>query len=137
MNSTEKTVPFAPSASEYILDSFEHTERIAMLVLNRDFGETVQRITSVQKAASPEFQAWLRYKNANGSDIYIGMNPLKKDASTRTKEDIESIRHVISIWTTEARKPSKQSRIPTPSQSRITYSTVRQKSIRLSGKSKG
>jgi RepB DNA-primase from phage plasmid len=65
-----------------------------MLVLNRDFGETIQRITSAQKAASPEFQAWLRYKNANGSDVYIGMNPLKKDASTRTKEDIESIKHV-------------------------------------------
>lgn len=94
MNPTEKSAPFVPSASEYILDSFRPTDRIAMLVLNRDFGETVQRITSAQKAASPEFQAWLRYKNANGSDIYLGMNPLKKDASTRTKEDIESIRHV-------------------------------------------
>jgi RepB DNA-primase from phage plasmid len=94
MNPAEKTVPFSPSASEYILDNFEPTDRIAMLVLNRDFGQTIQRITSAQKAASPEFQAWLRYKNANGSDIYIGMNPLKKDASTRTKEDIDSIRHV-------------------------------------------
>jgi hypothetical protein len=65
-----------------------------MRVLNRDFGETIQRITSAGKAASPEFQAWLRYKNASGSDIYIGMNPLKKDAATRTKEDIGSIRHV-------------------------------------------
>jgi hypothetical protein len=83
-----------PSASEYILDNFEGTDRIAMLVLNRHFGETIQRITSAQKASSPEFQAWLRYKNVNGSDIYIGQNPLRKDASTRTKEDIESIRHV-------------------------------------------
>src|SRR5580700_5693057 len=82
------------SASEYILDNFEQSDRIAMLVLNRDFGETIQRITSAQKASGPEFQAWLRYKNANGSDIYIGMNPLRRDASTRTKEDIESIRHV-------------------------------------------
>jgi RepB DNA-primase from phage plasmid len=94
MNPTEKPTPFVPSASEYILDNFEPTDRIAMLVLNRDFGETIQRITSAEKAASPEFQAWLRYKNANGSDIYIGMNPLRKDAATRTKEDIESIRHV-------------------------------------------
>src|SRR5271167_705067 len=82
------------SASEYILDSFRPTDRIAMLVLNRDFSETIQRITSAQKASSPEFQAWLRYKNANGSDIYMGMNPLRQDASTRTKEDIASIRHV-------------------------------------------
>jgi hypothetical protein len=94
MNSAEKAAPFIPSASEYILDNFEPTDRIAMLVLNRDFGETVQRITGAQKAASPEFQAWLRYKNSTGSDIYIGMNPLKKNASTRTKEDIKSIKHV-------------------------------------------
>jgi RepB DNA-primase from phage plasmid len=83
-----------PTASEYILDNFEPIDRIAMLVLNRDLGEVLQRITSAKKAASPEFQAWLRYKNATGSDIYIGMNPLRKHASTRTKEDIKSIRHV-------------------------------------------
>jgi hypothetical protein len=94
MNAAEKSEQFISSASEYILDTFDAADRIAILVLNRDFGETIQRITSAQKAASPEFQAWLRYKNANGSDIYIGMNPLKKDASTRTKEDIESIKHV-------------------------------------------
>ena len=82
------------SAPDYILDNFEPSDRVAMLVLNRNFGETIQRITSAMKAASPEFQAWLRYKNANGSDIYMGQNPLRKDASTRTKEDIASIRHV-------------------------------------------
>jgi RepB DNA-primase from phage plasmid len=80
--------------AKYILEAFESAQRIAILALSRDFRETVQRITSAEKAASPEFQAWLRYKNANGSDIYIGMNPLKHDACTRTKEDIESIRHV-------------------------------------------
>ena len=94
MNPEENASASVPSASDYILDNFETTDRIAMLVLNRDFRETIQRITSAQKAASPEFQAWLRYKNANGSDIYIGMNPLRQDASTRTKDDIASIRHV-------------------------------------------
>jgi RepB DNA-primase from phage plasmid len=82
------------SASEYILDNFDPIDRIAMLVLNRDLGEVLQRVTTAKKAASPEFQAWLRYKNATGSDIYIGMNPLRKHASTRTKEDIKSIRRV-------------------------------------------
>jgi hypothetical protein len=65
-----------------------------MLLLVRDLGETLQRITSALKASSPEFQAWLRYKNVTGSDIYIGMNPLRKHALTRTKKDIKSIRHV-------------------------------------------
>jgi hypothetical protein len=94
MTPGENATSLVPSASEYILDNFAPTDRIAMLVLNRDFGETIQRITGAQKAASPEFQAWLRYKNANGSDIYLGMNPLRQDAATRTKEEIESIRHV-------------------------------------------
>jgi hypothetical protein len=89
MNQDETVTP-----AGYILDAFEPANRIAVLALNRDLRETVQRITSAAKAASPEFQAWLRYKNANGSDIYIGMNPLRPDAATRTKVEIEEIRHV-------------------------------------------
>ena len=94
MNAPEKTTPPPPSASEYILDNFKPTDRIAVLVLNRQLGETTQRITTAQKASSPEFQAWLRYKNANGADIYVGMNALQHHASTRTKDDIEKISHV-------------------------------------------
>ena len=82
------------SPGKYIVDAFEPTDRIAILALHRGFRETVQRITSAEKAASPDFQAWLRHKNANGSDIYIGMNPLKQNALTRTKQGIKSIRHV-------------------------------------------
>ena len=89
MNQSETLEP-----AEYILAMFEANDRMAILALNRDSRETVQRITRAEKAASPEFQAWLRYKNANGSDIYIGMNPLKPDAATRTKEEIDTIRHV-------------------------------------------
>jgi hypothetical protein len=94
MNAQEKPASSVPSASEYILENFKPTDRIAVLVLNRQLGETTQRITTVQKASSPEFQAWLRYKNANGADIYVGMNALQHHASTRTKDDIEKISHV-------------------------------------------
>jgi hypothetical protein len=94
MNDLEKPTPPVPSASGYILENFKPTDRIAVLVLNRQLGETTQRITTAQKAASPEFQSWLRYKNANGADIYVGMNPLQHHASTRTKDDIEKISHV-------------------------------------------
>jgi hypothetical protein len=94
MNAPEKATNPVPSASEYILDNFKPTDRIAVLVLNRQLGETTQRITTAQKAASHEFQAWLRYKNASGADIYVGMNVLQRHASTRTKDDIEKISHV-------------------------------------------
>jgi hypothetical protein len=65
MTPAEKPAPFTPSASECILDNFEPTDRIAILVLNRQLGDTTQRIATAQKASSAEFQAWLRYKNAN------------------------------------------------------------------------
>jgi hypothetical protein len=94
MNANKELQRPVPSASEYILDNFKPTDRIAVLVLNRKLCETTQRITTAQKASSPEFQAWLRYKNVNGADIYVGMNALQQHASTRTKDDIENISHV-------------------------------------------
>ncbi len=54
MNRAEKPALIIPLAPEYILDNFEPTDRIAVLVLNREFRETIQRITSAEKAASPE-----------------------------------------------------------------------------------
>jgi hypothetical protein len=41
MNPAEKPEPTILSAPEYILDNFEHTDRIAVLVLNREFGATI------------------------------------------------------------------------------------------------
>lgn len=94
MTMDEESKPKSLSASNYLSENFEPSDRIAVLVLDRRTGEATQRITSAQKAGSAEFQAWLRYKNANGADVYVGMNPLKKDASTRTKDDIDTIRHL-------------------------------------------
>ncbi len=94
MSTPEKDARASLSGSDYINGNFDPSDRVALLILNRSRAETLQRITTAQKAASPEFQAWLRHKNATGADIYLGMNPLKRDASTRTKDDIETIRHV-------------------------------------------
>src|SRR6266436_4553346 len=93
MNSSLESKPDSLSASEYILQNFEPTDRIAVLVRDRRAGETIQRITTARNAASPDFQAWLQHKNVT-SDVYIGMNALKRDAQSRTKEDIETIRHL-------------------------------------------
>ncbi len=93
MKSSLESKPDSLSASEYILQNFEPSDRIAVLVRDRRAGETIQRITTAKNAASPEFQAWLRHKNIC-SDVYIGMNALKRDAQSRTKEDIETIRHL-------------------------------------------
>jgi RepB DNA-primase from phage plasmid len=82
------------SASDYIRDNFDPSDRIALLLLNRETGESLQRITTAEKASSPESQAWLRHRDARGDQVYLGMNTLKEDASTRTKDQIAAIRHL-------------------------------------------
>jgi hypothetical protein len=52
MNPAEKTPPAVPSAPEYILDNFDRADRIVMLVLNRDFAETIQRAESRKPGVS-------------------------------------------------------------------------------------
>ena len=93
MNSNLEPKPDSLSAPDYILQNFEASDRIAVLVRSRKAGETIQRITTAKNAASQDFQAWLRHKNVS-SDVYIGMNTLRHDAQSRTKEDIEAIRHL-------------------------------------------
>jgi len=93
MNSSLESNADSLSASEYILQNFEPSDRIAVLVRDRRAGETIQRITTAKNAASPDFQAWLRHKNVT-SDVYVSMNTLKRDAQSRTKEDIATIRHL-------------------------------------------
>lgn len=79
---------------EYIKANYENSDRLAAVVLNRQQGETIQRIATAEAIASPRFQAWLRHKNAHGSDIYISQNALNEDADGRTKADVKTIRHV-------------------------------------------
>jgi hypothetical protein len=87
-------MPDSLTASEYILDNFKPTDRIAVLLRNRSTGEVIQRIASAEKIAGREFQEWLTDRNQAGFDIYVGMNTLKDGAYSRTKRDIHEIRHV-------------------------------------------
>ena len=93
--SDEKPLSKEISGSEYLRASFHPSDRLAVLVRNRKRGQTIQRITTAARIAEPAFQDWLHYKNDQDScDIYVGMNALKPGASTRTKDDIQTIRHL-------------------------------------------
>src|SRR5215472_10453774 len=83
------------AAPEYIRRSFDPSDRLATLVRNRNRGLSVQRVSTAVRIAAPLFQEWLRFKNEKeGFDIYIGMNPLKPGVHSRTKADIQSIKHL-------------------------------------------
>ena len=78
----------------YVRALFEPGDNAAILVRNRGTGKTVQRIARAEVIAGPEFQEWLRHKSAAGADVYVGMNPIREGAYSRTKENIKRIRHV-------------------------------------------
>jgi RepB DNA-primase N-terminal domain len=81
-------------ARQYIDENFEPSEWLAVVIRNRESNETIQRIATADKIRSHDFQSWLRYKNANGSDIYLSLNTFKEQARGRTKADIKQIRHL-------------------------------------------
>jgi DNA primase RepB-like protein len=82
------------SASEYVLALHEPADNVAVLLRNRARGQTLQRIASAETIASPAFQRWLADQNRAGSDIFVGMNPLKEGATSRTKDNLKEIGHV-------------------------------------------
>jgi RepB DNA-primase from phage plasmid len=82
-------------AQGYVGAAFEPSDLHAILLRNPRRAETMQRIATAGRIAEPSFQQWLQFKNdREGFDIYVGMNPLKPGARTRTKEDIVAIRHL-------------------------------------------
>jgi RepB DNA-primase N-terminal domain len=87
-------MPDSISPSEYILDNFKPSDRIAVLLRNRATEEVIQRIAFAKDVAAHDFQEWLTKRNRAGFDVYIGMNTLKEGACTRTKRDVLEIRHV-------------------------------------------
>jgi hypothetical protein len=88
-------VPDSALAPEYILDNFKPSDRIAILLRSRSSGEIIQRIAPAEKIARHDFQEWLANRNHAGFDIYIGMNTIKQGVYSRTKRDIQEIRHVF------------------------------------------
>lgn len=84
----------ALTAEEFIRRNFEASDRIAVLVLNRNTDRKVQRITTAENLATERWQAWLRSENARGANVYISYNALREDTRNRTKADVAAIRHV-------------------------------------------
>src|ERR1700677_5342674 len=94
MSTDSKFAPRTLTASEYVRELSGPEDNAAILVRNRSTGHTVQRIAKAETIASPGFQTWLATQNASGSDVFMGMNPIKDGAYNRTKENIKNIRHV-------------------------------------------
>src|ERR1700693_4228206 len=94
MSADSVFTPRSLTASEYVRGLFEPGDNAAVLVRNRSTGHTVQRIARAETIATPDFQTWLANQNASGADVFMGMNPIKDGAHSRTKDSVKDIRHV-------------------------------------------
>lgn len=81
-------------APRYLRANFEPADRLAIVLIQKETHRVIQRVATTQKILEPEFQAWLRHANARRFEVYVGMNPVKEDCRTRTKESIAAIRHI-------------------------------------------
>jgi len=82
------------TAPQYVLALHAPEDYVAALVRNRVRQRTTQRIVPAEVIASELFQSWLTEQNLAGADIFIGMNPVRPNSKSRTKEHIREIRHV-------------------------------------------
>jgi hypothetical protein len=79
---------------DYIKDNFQPDDRLALVIKNQRKNQLVQHIATAERLAMRDYQAWLRFENSQGGDIYISMNPLKANARRRTKSEIAIVRHL-------------------------------------------
>ncbi len=81
-------------AAGYLRENFRPEDHLAVVLVHKRTGGVHQRLASAERIAAPDFQAWLRHKNAGQNEVYVSMNTLRQDAHGRTKADVETIRHV-------------------------------------------
>ncbi len=83
-------------APNYIRENFDREDRLAIVIIRRadDARAIEQRLEPAEKVVSDKYMKWLRYMNATGHDVYLGMNTIRPDAHGRTKRDIAEVKHV-------------------------------------------
>jgi hypothetical protein len=81
-------------AVQFLNRCFGPDETIALLLRRENPSSITQRVVRLERALEPRYQAWLSYENSTGANIYVAANPLRPGTRKRTKESIESVRHL-------------------------------------------
>ena len=83
------------SARGFLRALYGDQDRVAVLAVGRTEPKKVhQRIAPAEHVLADRFQAWLRYLNAQGHDIFVGMNPIRPGTKRREKADIAEVRRL-------------------------------------------
>lgn len=81
-------------ASEFLTRCFRPEETIALLLRRDEPAKIAQRIVRLELTTAPAYLRWLAHENANGLNIYVAANPVRRGSRKRTKECIAEIRHL-------------------------------------------
>ncbi len=85
----------AEAARGFLGALYGDTDRVAVLAVGRKDADSVhQRIAPAKHVRAARFQAWLRYLNAQGHDIFVGMNPIRAGTKGREKADVAEVRRL-------------------------------------------
>jgi RepB DNA-primase from phage plasmid len=81
-------------ADRFLTRSFRPGETIAVLIRHQAPGQTVQRIALLERVLQPHYLGWLVHENVEGANIHFSANPLRPHSRKRTKDAIETVRHL-------------------------------------------
>jgi hypothetical protein len=81
-------------AANFLTKCFAPCETIALLLRREEAPRPQQRIAVLEQVLTPRYMAWLAYENDNGANVYVSANPLRTGSRKRTKECIDSVRHI-------------------------------------------
>ncbi|MGA3134060.1 MAG: RepB family DNA primase [Terracidiphilus sp.] len=82
------------TAKDFLTRCFAPGSTIAILLRTEIPAKTQQRVVTLEQALAPRYLGWLAHENHNGANIYVAANPLCSGSRKRTKESIDSVRHV-------------------------------------------
>jgi hypothetical protein len=82
------------AAKDFLTRCFAPGSTIAILLRTEILAKTQQRVVTLEQALAPRYLGWLAHENHNGANIYVAANPLRSGSRRRTKESIDSVRHV-------------------------------------------
>lgn len=81
-------------AKDFLARCFALDSTIALLLRTESPAKTQQRVVTLEQALAPRYLGWLTRENRAGANVYVAANPLRSGSLRRTKESIDSVRHV-------------------------------------------
>lgn len=81
-------------AARYIYENFAPSDRLAIVLINRQTEKVLQRLSTAAVIATDDMLDWLGRRNEDRSEVYVSMNALAPQATGRTRRDVATVRHV-------------------------------------------